>query len=113
MSLGKLKSRIKSVISRLGRPLAYRTVAKAGSFYDPTLATVDTNITGVVFDFRSDEIDGSIVLKKDKQIVVSADGLTIKKGDSIVDNGVEYKIIDFEEVQPGTEKAMYIVQGRA
>lgn len=111
--LANFATRIESIINRLGRDITHRTVTKSGMSFDPTSNIVDVTIRGVVFDYSTDEIDGSIIQQGDKEFVISTNAVTLKKSALLVDNGVVYTILSFEEVQPGSAKLMYIVHGRA
>lgn len=104
---------IQRLIDQGGRDLTLRTIAKSGSFFDPTNTPTDTTVRGMVFDYEVGELDGSVIQRQDKEILISTIGTVINKDDTIVDNGVEYNIINLEEAQPGPDKLVYIIQGRA
>lgn len=104
--------RIKKLVDKHGRGMIRRRFVTSGPSYDQTKTPVDSPITGIAFDFETDEIDGTVIQKKDKMIIVASEN-EIKKEDKIVDDGIEYYILDLEQVKPGTDVMMYIIQGRA
>lgn len=105
--------RIKRLINREGRSITHRTYTNSGvDDFNPTQTPSDTTVVGIVFDFESTEIDGSIIQQHDKEIVIASDQV-INKEDKIIDNGIEYSIVAMEETQPGDDVFMYIIQGRA
>lgn len=111
--LNGFRGNITSLISRLGRAVVVRTKVNSGTSFNPVQANVDVPSTAVIFDYESSEIDGTIIQKHDKLIVLDGTNI-LTKNDFIVDNGVEYAIISIEEVVPGAQgKLMHVVQGRA
>jgi hypothetical protein len=103
---------ITSLISRLGRAVTVRTYTNSGTAFDPSRTPADTPATAVIFDFDASETDGSIIQENDKDISLSS-AVPVTKQDKIVDGGIEYEIINIEEVAPGAAVLMYIIQGRA
>jgi hypothetical protein len=113
MMLDGFQSNIHRLVSGLGRDMTLKAVVNTGSFFDPAGVPVETTIKAAAFDYTVDEIDGTIIQAEDKEFVISGKGLTINKNDIIVDNSVEYRIVNLEKVAPGKENIFYIAQGRA
>ncbi len=113
MMLDGFADNIERLIDAIGRDLTLRTVSSSGTFYNPTNSNTDVVVRGVVFDFSTNEIDGTIIQKNDKDILISAKGAVVNKNSKIIDGGVEYAIVTLAEVKPGTEILYYAIQGRA
>ncbi len=110
--LAGFRGNITSLVSRLGRAVTVRTFVNSGSDFDPTRTPTDTPATAAVFDFDASEVDGSIIQANDKEFVLSST-VAIDKQAVIIDNSIEYTLINIEEVGPGGDVLMYIAQGRA
>jgi len=104
-------TRIKQLIKRGGRIATYRTFVNSGPDYNPTQTPVDTDIYLIEFDFDASERDGSIITSNDTEFAIISDIVIDKKG-KIVDKGVEYEIMSVDDVMPGDDPFMYVVQGR-
>ena len=103
---------ITRLINRLGRAVTVRTFVNSGSDFDPTRTPSNDPATAAVFDFDASEVDGSIIQANDKEFVLSST-VPIDKQAVIIDNSIEYTIINIEEVGTGGDVLMYIAQGRA
>lgn len=110
--LNSFQGNIASLISRIGRPVTVRTFVNSGSNFDPVHTPTDTPATAAVFDFEASEVDGSIIQANDKDINLSST-VPVDLQSVIIDNGIEYTLINVEEVGPGGDVLMYIAQGRA
>ena len=110
--LANFRGNISSLVSRLGRAVTVRVYTNSGTSFDPTRTAADTAATAAVFDFEARETDGSIIQANDKEFVLSS-SVPVTQQDAIIDNGVEYSVVNVEQVGPGGSVLMYIVQGRA
>jgi hypothetical protein len=110
--LASFVTRIAALIDREGRPVTVRAFVNSGSNFDPTRTPTDTPATAAVFDFEASEVDGSIIQANDKDINLSST-VPVDLQSVIIDNGIEYTLINVEEVGPGGDVLMYIAQGRA
>lgn len=105
-----------SQISDKGRDVTYTQVT-AGTF-DPTTNTVtgasetDTTIKAVITDFDESQIDGTIIQRKDKQVLITADVVTPKLEDKITDGSVTYQIVNINQIAPGDIVMLYKLQVR-
>lgn len=89
-----------------------RTFADTGPAFDPVRTPTDTPATAAVFDFDASEVDGSIIQANDKEFVL-ASSVPVSKQAVIIDNAIEYALVNLEEVGPGGSVLMYVAQGRA
>jgi hypothetical protein len=92
------------LIKEFGQPMTIKRVTQGE--YDPAtslVTNVTTNIgtTGVIFDFGESDINGTTILKGDKKVYVTANGVTsIMTNDSIMIGTQEYHITDVTQTSP-------------
>lgn len=107
---GKFQTLAQRLIKKNGRSVTFRSKSTTPSDpLEPWLGFgADTDTTGVpaVFvDYKSNEIDGSIVQTGDKVCLIAALdlGATIrpKTKDIIVDGTTNWNVVNVETVQPG------------
>ena len=80
------------------------------------------DVIGVAIDFEADEVDGTLVLRTDKRILVaaksvtdeggSATNLNIEEYSDILDGGTRYAIVNPMVIEPGNQRIMYDLQVR-
>lgn len=88
--------------------------------YDPLSDTFTegedetATVKGVFTKFATKEIDGELILRTDKKVLIAAASLTQVPDNTatITDGGVIYNIINTEIVQPGDTPLLYLVQAR-
>lgn len=103
-------------INDKGRNLSL--VSDAGSSYDPdtdtfTEETETSSFKGLVTVFKSSDIDGEMILRDDKRILIAAESISKpNNGDKITDGSVTYTVVNTEEVKPGDVAVLYMVQVR-
>lgn len=80
-----------------------------------TKTSVDTEVDGVVAEYESADIDGTVVQREDRRIFIKhLEGLSIKIGDEIVDEaGIKYTVQDPVQVRPRDVTLLWDVRGRA
>jgi hypothetical protein len=89
--------------------------------YDPTTGTVATTSStelghGVIFDYPArmsglSQADGTLILQGDKQLLLSAVGITAPKvGDLALANGITYIIKNIKSLNPAGTVVMYECQ---
>ena len=91
-----------------------------GTAWNPEYgAAVQTPVTAVVTKYKTNEIDGTIIRKEDKKMLIDADDIqaAIDAGgpietQKIKDGDTEYSIIDVEEIKPGPVSILSKVQCR-
>lgn len=113
MALKGFKSNIKSLIDRLGRDVTYREYVDSGTDYQPTTTPVDVTVKAAIFSYNLTERDNDIIQHTDRKIAISSDGVTISKNGVIIDDGIEYRLVNLEQVGPKSEVLMYVAQGRS
>lgn len=76
------------------------TVVKRGEpTYDPstgsqTITTSSTTAQGLILRFRNSEIDGTLVLRDDKRLLIPYSSITIDDSDQITISGVVHRIMN-------------------
>jgi len=89
------------LINQFGQELTF--TSETGTSYDPatgtTTSTESTYTADVVWlDYNKDEIDGTYVQSGDARLLVAG---TPKINDRVTRGGVEWRIVDTEELNPG------------
>lgn len=99
------------LITKYGRSMTLRTIARSGTSFDPTSTPTDTTIIGAVIEFKTHQINGSLVKQGDKRILFGS-AVPVAKDDKIIDGSDEYSIVDFKTIAPGPVVVMYKAQVR-
>lgn len=83
---------------------------------------ITVDVIGVFIEYEKDEVDGTLVLRGDKRILVadksvtdeggSASNLNIEDYSDIVDDGTRYRIINPAILEPGSLRMLYDLQVR-
>lgn len=87
--------------------------------FDPGqgIETKGTPITysgnGAIFGFNASEVDGTVVQRDDKRMILEAVDTPPLIGDEAVVGGVTHRIVNVENVAPAGETVIYKVQLRA
>lgn len=73
-----------------------------------------TGIPAAVVGYKNAEIDGTLILKGDKKVLLGADSLSVvpEKDDVLSIGGVDHSIKDVEHVAPGGVDVIYKIQAR-
>lgn len=105
----------KRLIDSKGRSVTVRSTA--GQTFDPITGTftggsTDTPLKAVFSQFKREEIDGTMILRSDKKVILSGLDITINSNDLIMDGSQQYRIVDILAVQPAETTVIYIVQAR-
>jgi hypothetical protein len=85
--------------------------------YDPatgSAAVTVTNFTGIqaaVFGFKNMEIDGTMILKGDKKVLMAV-GVKPTKDDVVSIGGIDHAVLDVQEVSPAGVDVLYKLQCR-
>lgn len=105
-------------IGKFGRLVTLRRVT-AGTLDTATdtitgAGTTDATVKAVVLDYQQREIDGDMVIRGDKRVLIAAADLDSApaKSDRIIDGGVTYQIENVEIVGPGDTDLLYKLQVR-
>lgn len=80
------------------------------------------DVIGVFIDFEKDDVDGTIVKRTDKRILVadksvgdeggSAANLNIEDYSDVLDGSTRYRIVNPTVIEPGNQRIMYDLQVR-
>ncbi len=101
----KLATRL---IKKNGRQLSIVSIGLAGTAWDPTPAETITTVIGVQTNFNVADVDGNLVQETDKQYLINS-AIMINAEMRIRDNGVDYSIVNINEIMPGETLVMYKV----
>lgn len=107
----RLAATAKRLIAAHGRDMALVTITNSGTGWNPTQGETTQAIIGVQSKFSASEIDGELIRKDDKLILISADvvpALTQR----LRDGSTDYSIINIVEIQPGETACLYKLQVR-
>lgn len=88
--------------------------------YNPATGTAGlssstyTGIPAAVLGYKNAEIDGTLILKGDKKVLMSADSLAVapEKDDVLSIGGVDHAIKDVEHIAPGGVNVIFKIQAR-
>lgn len=113
-----LQSTADKLLIDKGQRISLRRVT-AGA-YNPATGTATqttttyTGIPAAVFGFKNMEIDGTLILKGDKKVIMSAKGLTVTptKDDVLSIGGVDHAILNIEHIDPAGTPVIYKIQAR-
>lgn len=105
-----------TIIGNFGIPVT--VVSKGTASYDiDTGSVTSTNVTqtanGVITNYDSKDIDGSVILRGDKRLLLSPIGITSIKPDARVTlAGVSYIVVSVNETNPAGVPLVYDLQIR-
>lgn len=87
--------------------------------YDPATATTPT-VTApyaadvAVFDYTTDEIDGTLILRTDKKALIAPDvAIVPSPGDALTWEGLVHVLVSVDTVSPAGSPVLYKAQVRA
>lgn len=72
-------------------------------------------VRAVIIPFKQAYVDGNLIRFDDKQAYVSAeaiDGINIALKDTIVDGNNNYRVVEVEDISPGEQKILWVLQLR-
>lgn len=81
---------------------------------------VSVSVIGVFIDYETDLIDGEIIMRGDKRVLVAAksvsdaspSNLNLEEYDFLVDGSVSWEIVKVDTVEPGSDRILYDLQVR-
>ncbi len=129
VNFANLKALAERLVEANGRNLTL-VRRDQGNLVDPTepwrgsteAAEISFVVKGVFTEFEKEDIDGSLVRRGDKRVLIAdqsvidesggASNLKIEDYDHILDDGVRWKILSVENIQPGPIKIFYDVHVR-
>lgn len=110
----------KRLIESNGRSVEFRV--KPGTLKDaaqPWLGKAAAGSTSSVIcvfvDYRASEIDGSIVQREDRRLLVAGESIAFVPSTDyeVIDGAVVWQVVNVQQVQPGSVEIMYDLQVRA
>ena len=84
------------------------------------VAEISFPVVGVFIDYEKDEVDGTLILRGDKRVLVAAKDIDdqsptntkVEDYNSITDGTVVYRIINAQVIEPGDTRILYDLQVR-
>jgi hypothetical protein len=108
----------KEQIEENGRPVIFRH-NNEGVYNSSTdtftgAGTVDENVTALFTDFKQTEIDGTVIIRGDKKVLIASSSLASPpaSNDIIIDGAYHYKVIPMDTIRPGDTPIIYKLQVR-
>jgi len=101
-------------IADKGRNITYTSVGigtfnpATGSYTGET--ETDTTLKAVFTEFLENQIDGSVIKRGDKQVLIT--DVTPKINDKITDGSDIYQVVNIKEIKPGDTACLYKLQVR-
>lgn len=91
------------LIDKFGQAGAIRRTTVSGPAYDPVTVDEDFPCRLVDLDVEAKNIDGTLILRGDRTVYLSTEGLTIAplRTDRVVIGGVPHTIVEVKPLQPG------------
>jgi hypothetical protein len=92
------------VLTYYGQPLVISNIVTGA--YDPATGQSSTTVTtqtgsGAIFEYENENIDGILIQKGDKQVILSAIGITPPKvNDTINIGGISHTITNVGTISP-------------
>lgn len=110
-----LKATASGLLSDKGQPMTL-TVRTSGA-YDPATGTAAVTATtetvsGAVFDYAAKDIDGTLIKRGDKRVILEASTLIPTSTCTLTIGGVVHNIVEAVPVNPGGVVVIYKVQAR-
>lgn len=102
------------LIAKFGQAGAIRRIVASGPSYDPTLTPVDHPCKLVDLDIDERTIDGTLVMRGDRMVYLSTEGLGItpELSDKVLIGGVEHAIKNVLPLAPGGTVVFWQLQAR-
>lgn len=110
-------STAKRLISRFGQDVTLHVLSGgSGDPWNPQ-GPIETTYTlkAAVMDYKSMEVDGTLILATDKKVIVSTEGVVEKPSPShsLTIGGVSHAIVNVAELNPGGAVVYYTLQVRS
>jgi len=100
------------LIKKRGRLVHLISKSSSGDEFNPDISDTKTEITAVNVEFKSSEIDGSLVRVGDKRFIIDSSVRPENDMRLLDSDGIEYSIINKSEIKPGNTTILYKVQVR-
>lgn len=104
---GLLSDKGQSMTLTTRTPGAYDTATATA-----TIAEATETVYGAVFDYAAKDIDGTLIKRGDKRVILEASAAVPTSTDTLTIGGVVHNIIEAVPVNPGGVVVIYKVQAR-
>ncbi len=98
------------MIDKHGRNASLVSMTETGDAWNPVQAEVLAPVVIVQTQFSAMEVDGDLVRSSDKRYLM--DSSVVPTSDMRLRDGVDYSIMNVDEIKPGTLGVLYKVQAR-
>lgn len=105
-----LEATARRLIKENGRAMVVRELIKSGPAHNPVITPNDKAALGVMTEFDANERDDSFT-NEDIKVLLAAN-IEVTKTMKLVDEGLEYTIVNARKVKPGNTTVIYILQVR-
>lgn len=112
---GGLRATAAALIADKGQPITLTN--RTSGTYDPatgsaTIATVVEETFGVVLDFAAKDIDGTLIKRGDKKVILEATTIFPTSTSTLTIGGVVHTVVEAVPVNPGGTVVIYKIQAR-
>lgn len=109
-----IKATAEGLIERFGQAGTLTQTANSGTAYDPTRVDTDHTVNVALLNFKTSEIDGTVIQQGDKKAYLSTDDLTVVPvpGDKLNANSEDHRVMMVEPINPGGTVVVYKLQVR-
>lgn len=110
----KPRATAERLIKRFGQSVTLRQKTSSGPAHNPTIVNVDNACTGLVLEYNSNEIDGTLILTGDKKLMLSTQGLSVtpNASDTMIIDGHNHTIEDIAHLSPAGTVILWEIQIR-
>ena len=111
----RLQATAERLVAKFGQQGTVTRMEPSGPAYEPMLTPTDYPCKLVVMDYEDRAVDGTLILRTDKLIYLSTQGLsiTLDRADTISAGGQTFAIENVKQINPAGLIVYYEVQGRA
>lgn len=103
------------LLAEFGAPVTIRRVT--GGTYSPSTdttsgaTTTDLTATGLVRDYRASQVDGTVILRGDRELVLDAT-VTPTVDDTVLIDSAYWSVVNVRSINPAGTPVAYFVQVR-
>lgn len=97
------------LIAKLGKTIIKKSVVNSGAEWNPTQMETESTITGVILNYKKDELVSTLIQSTDKKLLTVSE---ISTSDLITDDGKTYTVMSVQELKPADVTLLYTVQLR-
>lgn len=108
----RLQATASRLIAQYGREVILLKRTTSGTAYNPVVTENSHYVYGVQSEYKSHEIDGTLIQRNDKKFLVYSSLVVPDTKDALQDGTKKYSIIDVKEIKPGTTNIFYEIQAR-